>query len=168
MACDQQVKDLEMFALNKSRLSKELSSSRGSKERLVTEIKKSFILGLYTELSIPTATTSWQIIIVSLGHCSPSTGFPGGSTLDPHASAPFSTQHPERPLKNTKLLWFSFCLKFFRPLWWKPSSKHTQALYLLFGLIPHCPLGSLPPTVYPTPSTYTYLTSIKTKSCEFP
>lgn len=40
MACDQQVKDLEMFALNKSRLSKELSSSRGSKERLVTEIKK--------------------------------------------------------------------------------------------------------------------------------
>ena len=74
-----------------------------------------------------------------------------------------STLQPEEPLESTKLAVFFLHLKFFRPLWHKPSS-----LALMGHPCVLCPLGSDPPNVQHSPPPRPLLTFTKTKPHEFP
>lgn len=77
---------------------------------------------------------SHGIMASPLGHCSHLyCGLPG-STLAPSASSPSSTLHQGQPLKDTKLVVFFLCLKFFRPLGHKPSSQALRAIQICYYL----------------------------------
>lgn len=103
----------------------------------------------YPQLSIPTATTSCQVAIVShLGHCSHlHTGLPD-SIFAPSASSQFSTLHPEWPFTNTKLAFLY--LKFFRSPVTKAKLLSTRGhSCLLFTFISHHFHGFPPTSCHP-------------------
>lgn len=107
-----------------------------------------FIFGFSPELSIPTATTSCQVIIIfHLGHCSHLHTGLSDSILVLSSSSPFSTLYPEWHFKSIKLVTPCLCLKLSGSLWQKPTSLALEGIHICYsGLTSHPAIGPLPLT----------------------